>query len=167
MQKLLLKTYTFSKWSVVVEVVDFQEGSNWFNELYTAASEHLAGTTIRVPPHLRDRHSPEYYVGQTKPSELTKDYAKQGRDNPEQAAKESLEKELGHYIEASDCSLKVSVFKNDIELSSEVGSGFDWSYGYCGDLEEYATKFYSDFIGDAMEEALLNARDNYQALVSD
>jgi len=156
MIKELIREYNTRNFTVKIEAVNFCEGSHWLNELYEASDYHIAGTTIQVPAHLQSGHAPEHYIGQCKPSELASDFAKQGRENPSAEAYKSLQDELAHYIEANDCALLCSVSANCIELSSQYSCGFDYSYDYCGDFEDYAKtmlKEYPDFIAEAIEEA--------------
>lgn len=146
--------------TLVVSVVETHSGSMWLGDLYTATDQHQAGVTIQVPSHLQGRNCPKYYIGQYTPAELAKEYAKQGRENPSAAAYESLQNELAHYIEADDCYLLAEVFKGGIELADVIGTSFDWSYDYCGDIETYATGYMLPEYGMELEkETLEEARE--------
>ena len=160
----LIKEHTIGKITVKIEVVDFCEGSSWFDDLYTGTDEHEAGTTIQNPEHHRNGY--KYYIGQYKPSELARDFAIQGRANPSKEAYESLQKELEHYINASDCSLKATISKAGIELAECYGISFDHSYVYGKDLEESAREMLKEYGLEFVHEAVIEARDTLKALAS-
>ena len=151
-RKIETKSYT-----VLIEVVNFCEGSYLFNELYTE-SEHIAGTTIKAPEYLTTGKS-RHYIGQYTPAELSKDYAKQGRHNPSYEAYKNLQDELAHYIQASDCAIKCSVFKAGIELSSSYGTGFDHSPKCSESLEEKGLLILNEYGREFINEAIIEAKE--------
>lgn len=159
MIKTTIKEYSINDIDLLIEVIDFCEGSSWFNDLYEP-SEHIAGTTIT------SESANGHYIGQYKPSELAKDYANQGRLNPSKEAYESLSKELEHYIQASDCALKVTVYKQGIELASNYGISFDFSFVYHNSYEEEGLRMLSEYGDYFINEAINEARDNLRKLAA-
>ena len=161
------ETYKIKKigpWKVKIEIVDLCEGCPWFTELY-ASSEHIGGTTIQVPSYLQHRHSPKHYVGQYTPRQLAKDYAKQGRKNPSKEAYESLQKELEHYILASDCTLKATVYK--IFRTGKHRRFVQRIPGVSYDSYEQAAKLFIKNYGlDFVKEAIKEAREMLKQLIA-
>ncbi len=154
-----IKTVEKDGFTIKIEVIDFCEGSIWFNELYTA-SEHKAGGTIQVPRHLQDRNSHKHYIGQTTPAELTKCYASQGRENPSAEAYKSLQDELGWYITAADCAIRYTISKAGIELDSTYGTGFDHSFEYSNqDWQTHAEEVLVDEIDEKIAELIKTANE--------
>jgi hypothetical protein len=159
-----IRTYKRGAWEVKIDLVDFCEGSPWLRELYTVSDKHIAGTTIQVPDHLQGRNCPKYYIGQYKPSELAKDYAEQGRENPSREAYASLQKELAHYIQASDCVLQATVSRAGIDLGEAYSVGFDISPEYYAAPEEHAKRIRGDYGHEFVSEAIKQARETLATL---
>lgn len=156
-----LRTYTTKKYTVALDIVDFCEGSPWLSDLYTPSDTHQAGTTIQVPSHLQKCNCPKYYIGQYTPAQLARDYAKQGRVNPSREAYESLQKELAHYIQASDCAIRCTITHNDtgITLSKTYSTCFDYSHELDESIEQHARFVIDDHGRDFIHEAIEHARD--------
>jgi hypothetical protein len=146
----IIKEYNQDDLQIIIRVIDYEAGSTWFAELYEE-SDHIGGTTVT------SESANGHYIGQTTPAELAKDYAKQGRSNPSKEAYDSLSEDLEHYIQASDCALKATVYKNGIELAENQGISFDFSYVYHNSHEEEGlrvlTEYGDEFIKDAIKEA--------------
>ncbi len=160
-----IKTKNFA---VLIEVVNFCDGSHWLADLYEK-SDHIAGTTIKCPDYLA-RGEAQHYIGQVTPRELAKDYAKQGRKNPSAEAYESLQDELAHYIQTNDCTIEITIKKAGVEIASALTCCFDYC-GNCGgcehDLVDYAKKYAADFnLRDAMREAVTDARATLERLAA-
>lgn len=153
-----IKKHTLGSVTITVDVVNFCQGSDCFNELYTATDEHQAGTTVQIPSDLQDRCGPKFVIGQYKPSELAKSYAKQGRENPSRDAYASLQKELRHYIEAQDCSLRCTIEKAGIELAETYGISFEHSHVYGEDLGELGAHVLKDYGMGLVREAVAEAK---------
>lgn len=151
-------------WQIVIDVVDFCEGLHWFADLYTE-SEHIGGETIAAPAQLC-RGAVQHYRGQYTPAELASDYAKQGRENPSREAYATLQKELAHYIQASDCALKCTVSRNGIVLASGYGVMFDWSHELEQGLEDTARAMLRDYGRDFIREAIAEAREVVRGLAA-
>lgn len=167
MQVYNYKERTKGAYTIKIEIVDFCQGSPWFSELYTPADCHQAGETIQVPSHLQHRNGHKFYTGQYTPSQLASDYAKQGRENPSREAYESLQKEMGYYITATDCALRCRVLKAGIELAKKYSVGFDYSYEYTeASIEDMAKNQLSEHGRDFIKEAISEARDTLQALAA-
>lgn len=161
--KTLLKQKTIGSITIKIEVIDFCEGSFWFRDLYTA-SEHIAGETIQVPLHLQKKNYPKFYIGQTSPKELTRLFAKEGKINPSKEAYLSLQRDLEHYIQASDCSIKYTVYKNNIELVWSYGANFDFSYVYYSNYEEAGKIFLKEEGSEKIKELILEAKEVLNSL---
>jgi len=159
------KKHTIGGWTVLIEVVDFCEGSDWLRELYTVSDTHIAGTTIQVPGYLQ-RGGHKYYIGQYTPAQLASDYAKQGRDNPSAEAYASLQTELAHYIQASDCTLRCTVSKAGIKLGSADSVCFEVSPEYYRTPEEHAKAIIGDYGLEFVSEAIQDARETLNALAA-
>ena len=154
-----IKTIEKDGFTIKIEVVDFCEGSMWFDDLYTA-SEHKAGETIQVPRHLQNRDCPIYYIGETSPAELAKSYAEQGKENASAEAYKSLQDELGWYITATDCAIEYTISRAGIKLDSILGCCFDFSYEYAiEEIQEYAKRFLVEEEEEKVAEMLMSASD--------
>lgn len=157
---------TIGNTSVTIEVVDFCEGCYWLHELYTATDEHQGGVTVQVPSHLQCRNSYNYYIGQTTPAELAKEYAKQGRDNPSLEAYQSLQSELAHYIQASDCALKCTVMKHNVIIAENYGTTFDYSVELPQSFDEYGELMFKEYGTELVKETFNEARSKLQLLAA-
>jgi len=98
-----------------------------------------------------------FFIGQYKPSELAKDYHKQGRENPSYEAYQSLYKELLHYVNANDCTLECKIYKKGILLAENYSCCYDYSE-YCDlDFEDHALMLFKDYglelVNETMNEA--------------
>jgi hypothetical protein len=162
------RTYTTKNFTVQIDIVDFCQGSNWLQDLYTATDTHQAGITIQVPSYLQGRNCPKFYIGQTTPDELARDYAKQGRTNPSKEAYACLQKELAHYIQASDCALRCTVTHNGtgIELAETYSICFDYSCECDDSIEGHAKQIIKDYGIDFIKEAIQHARDTQARLAA-
>ncbi len=158
-----IRQLTIGRVNVTIEAVNHCEGSHWFDELYTE-SEHIAGTTITTPSWVTQGFDNRHWIGQTTPAELTKCYAKQGRKNPSAEAYASLQKELAHYMLASDCSLRCTVTMNGIELASVYGIGFDWSEELEESFSDLAAEVMKENGIDFIKQALQEARETRDSL---
>ena len=162
-----IRTYKRGDWEVKIEFVDWCEGSPWFNDLYTE-SPHIGGTTIQVPSYLKGNggyNDRVFYIGQYKPSELARDYAKQGRANSSAEAYASLQKELAHYIQASDCTIQCTIRRCGIKLGEAHSCTFDVSPEYDElDHEGWYKQIVGDYGFDFVHEAVKQARDKLDEL---
>lgn len=161
-----LRTFKTKYYTVVIDVVDFCEGCSWLEELYTPTDQHQAGTTIQVPTYLQTHGAYKYYIGQYTPAELASDYAKRGIENPSAEAYKNLQQELEHYILASDCALRCSVFKAGIKLSEAYGTTFEHSNVYDKSYEEAGAWILKDYGFDFAREAIEEARTTLTALAA-
>jgi len=162
-----LRTFQTENYTLTLDIVDFCMGSNWLAELYTATDTHQAGTTIKTPDYVNSsRHAPKFYIGPATPAQLARDYAKQGRENPSREAYDSLQRELAHYMTASDCAIRCTVTHTEtgIELAESFSCGFDHSdYLEC-DIEENARRMLAEYGRDFIREAIKEARDTIRKL---
>lgn len=164
----LIKQYNARNFTVSFYVDGGENGSAWFGDLYTA-SEHIAGVTVQVPSQLQRRDSHKFYIRQTTPAELAKDYAKQGRENPSAEAYESLQRELGWYLTAADYSIVCVIEKAGVEITEVYGPGVDYSGEYADEsLDEYVIKhgFMRDYASEVLKEAITEARSTLTALAA-
>jgi hypothetical protein len=148
-----VKTINHGRIKITIDYINHCEGSDIFHDLYTE-SEHIAGTTIATPNHLRNgpvRH----YIGQCKPSELAREYAEQGRENPSEEAYSSLQKELAHCIQANNCHLEYTIYKNNIGLACVNGLCFETSpeYDELEDCNEIFKMEWSDIRHELFKQA--------------
>ena len=146
-----LKRKEMGNWEVIVTAVCPNEGSHWFQDLYTE-SEHIAGTTIQ------DSEG-RYWIGQCTPAELAKDYAKQGRENPSREAYESLQKELQHYQEAQDFWVECEIRYGGRTIGEGRTCSSDFSYVYWDCFEDAAQDVWCEYGAEAMDEAKKEARE--------
>jgi hypothetical protein len=154
-----IKDIEHGGFEVEINAIKGNEGCHWLSDLYTPSDAHIAGTTIQVPSHLQTRHGHKYYIGQYLPKDLASDYAKQGRENPSEAAYKSLQDELGHYITADTCWLEYVWYRNGIEITTNTGCGFDYSYEFSkGGLEDEAEAFFLDYGPQELAEGLEDAQ---------
>jgi hypothetical protein len=159
------RTYNTAKYRVTLTIVHL--GKSYFlSDLYTPSSNHIGGTTIKVPSYLQDRHCPKYYIGQTTPAELAKSYHQQGRANPSREAYVSLQKELEHYILAQDYAVKCTVTKHGIILASSWSVCFDYSDALTDSLEDHAQEILKTYGRDFVHEAIVSARATLQELAA-
>ncbi len=159
-----LKSHTVGGITITIDVVDFCEGSPWMEDLYTGTDQHEGGKTIANPEHHSNGY--KYYIGQYTPAQLASDYAKQGRENPSKEAYASLQKELEHYIHASDCSLRATISKAGVELATNYGISFDHSHVQDETREEMALLMLKEHGLDFISEAVSEARDTLAALAA-
>jgi len=161
----LIKTIERDGFTIEIFAVETHSGCNMLFDQFELTDRHEGGVTIVNPEH--DHNSYRYAIPlQTSLAELTKSFAKQGRENPSREAYESLQKELGWYITADDCYLRYTVSKAGIELADYIGIGFDYSWHYSDQsLEDYALEILADY-GDT-EEALAEAKENLSALLEE
>lgn len=157
-----IRTIKTERFTVLIQAVDYCQGSHWFDELYTPSC-HIAGTTIKLPSHLT-RGKAEHFIGQYTPAELARDYAEQGRENPSYAAYKSLQDELAHYVQASDCALQCKVFKAGVELASETSLTFDYSIELNETFEEYAALMLKEYGREFISEAITAAKNKLTEL---
>jgi hypothetical protein len=165
-RKMELKKKTKDGIVYTMKARELFEGSEWLNDLYTAAPDHIAGETIQVPSWLQTRGAPRYYTGQTSPAELSAHYAMQGRENPSREAYESLQNELAHYIEADTAALEVKAVKSGIILGTVHGVCFDYSPGTGYTIEDQAGHLAADYWQELFEEAQNEALEALEALAS-
>lgn len=161
-----IKTIKTPKYLVTFEVVDFCAGSPWLQDLYQGTDTHEAGVTIRNPNYERGDY--KYYIGQTTPAELAKEYAKQGIENPSKAAYDNLQKELEHYVHASDCALRCTIGHREtgLELASCYGISSDFSYVYYDGYQDFANKLVKDYpLSELLAEAIKEVRTTLKALI--
>lgn len=142
-----LREHSLGHIRIVIDAVDWCDGSHWFDDLYEVTDEHIAGTTIRIPPEfLHHNEQRKFVIGQSTPAEVAAHYAKQGRPNPSREAYESLQRELRYYMTATDCSLRVRVFANGDKVAEEYGSvGFEHSWEYGDSLEDVGREMLREF----------------------
>lgn len=159
----LLSTKTTKNFTVELRVINSCEGSPLFNELYTASAQQ-EGITIEVPNHLKQVGDYDHYIGPISVVELEQSYIRQNEENPKEAAYNSLQRELAHYIEANDCYFKAIVKKGHVVLAEVYGPGFDYSYDYCGDIEEYAKQIAKEYSLAIIKEAIGEARQTLKFL---
>lgn len=162
------RTIRTKRYTVALDIVDFCEGSTWLGDLYTATDTHEAGTTIQVPSYLHERHCPKYYIGQYTPAQLARDYAKQGRTNPSREAYASLQKELAHYIQASDCAIRCTITHNEtnIILAETYSTCFDYSCELDDGIEDHARMIFKEHGRDFINEAIRHARETQARLAA-
>ena len=148
----LLSEKTFGDYVMTIGVIDYCCGSHWFQELYES-SEHIAGTTVT------SESASGHYIGQTTPAELSKFFAKEGRENPSKEAYDSLSKELEHYIKASDCSLFCRIEKSGVELAKTTGITSEYSDIYHDNYEDFGEDLLKEYGNDFINEAMIEARN--------
>lgn len=151
MQTVTIQARTIGPWTIRIEAADLEMGSPLFSELYTA-SEHIGGVTIQNPD------GQGFYIGQTTPAQLAKEYAKQGHSNPCKTAYASLQRELEHYIKASDCVLRCTVERGGYELAQTYGIGFELSDVYGDTLGSRGRLMLKDYGREFVHEAMQKAR---------
>jgi hypothetical protein len=127
------------------------EGDMFFYDQFKRVDKHQGGVTIRSSEG-------DYYEPlQTSLAELTKSYAKQGRESPSKEAYKSLQKELSHYLTCYGVELVARAYKCNILLAEEVSCLFEFSYEYYDSLAEiqaYMEKEEGDWLKEkVMEEA--------------
>lgn len=107
--------------------------------IWEKADGHQAGQTVK------DDDGQFWTSCNYTPAELSRDYAKQGRENPSREAYESLRNELYHYIYGQMVTIKAAVYLDGEELAADfIGCDF------------------SDYSGESLEEAAENvARDHF------
>jgi hypothetical protein len=155
------RTFKTARYTLTLDIVDFCEGSPWLADLYEPTDTHQAGTTIKTPDYVNpSRHAPKYYIGQTTPAELAREYAKQGRANPSREAYDSLQRELAHYITATDCAIRCTITHTEtgIGLGESYSCSFDHSDYLDCDIEENARRVLRDYGRDFIREAVAEAR---------
>ena len=162
------RTFTTKRYTVTLDIVDFCEGSSWLADLYTATDTHEAGTTIQVPSYLQERHCSNFYIGQYTPAQLASDYATQGRTNPSREAYESLQKELAHYIQASDYAVRCTITHNEtnITLAETYSTCFDYSCECDESIEDHARMIFKEYGRDFISEAIQHARETQARLAA-
>lgn len=96
-----------------INVVLFGGAEAMFREQWEHCDEHKGGVTITNPE--ADRNSWTYYRPlQVSLSELTADYAKQGRENPSREAYDSLQRQLlRRLVEKADQLREVAALLED------------------------------------------------------
>jgi len=155
----IIRTYTTSHYTVIVEVVDFCQGSNVLSDSFEDSDCHIGGKTIQTPSYLYNSNCYEYWLPlNTTLSELSSYYSKKGIENPSKAAYESLQKELEHCIAASDCAIRCTIEKCGIKISQVYGESFAYSDIYGNSLEEEAKYILKDNGNDMVKEAIKEAR---------
>ena len=153
---------TINGFTVTAEVIDFCQGSLWLMDMFEPADAHEGGVTIRVPSWLDDGRGYRYWTPtQYSLAELSSDYAKQGRENPSREAYKSLQRDLAHYIQASDCAICVTVEKAGIELAEAYSCGFDLS-----PENPWDDSYWEAYGPETVQEALSMARDSIEALTA-
>lgn len=124
-----------------IAIYDGYLGQSNFDNQWERASSHQGGVTIN--------HDGEHWIPLNYSlSQLSKDYAKQGRENPSGEAYKSLLEQFERDKDAFEAVLEVTVLKNDIELFQDniVGTDYnhtDYNYDHDKVLEsllEYAEK---------------------------
>ena len=96
----LIKEFkTADNLTVSIYVREWYTGSDAISDQFELTDTHQGGITIKNPEY-SGRNSYEYAIPLwVSLAELTKDYAKQGRDNPSREAYDSLQKQLGWYLQ--------------------------------------------------------------------
>jgi hypothetical protein len=127
------------------------DGFYFFMDQFERVDKHEGGVTIQSSDG-------NYYEPlQTSLAELTKSYAKQGRENPSREAYESLQKELSHYLNCYGVELVVRAYKCNVLLAEVSSCLFEFSYEYYDSLSElqaYIEKEEGDWLKEkVMEEA--------------
>ena len=153
---------TIGKWSISLDIIDFCAGCSWLDELYTLTDEHQAGTTVAIPYHRLpySRHGGyKYAIPQMLPSELASEFAKQGHDNPSRSAYELLQKELSHYMQASDCVIRCEISCAGTILARTYSTSFDYSCELEDSAEDLARSILKEYGRDFIHEAMSDARD--------
>jgi len=129
------------------------EGYYFFMEQFKRVDRHEGGVTIKSSDG-------DYYEPlQTSLSELTKDYARQGRENPSREAYESLQKELNHYLTCYGVQLVVRAYKCNVLLAEETSALYDFSYEYYDDLSDIQAIIKADY-GDWLKEQVMKEARN-------
>lgn len=117
-----------------------------FSDQWEGTDKHQGGVTIANPE--ADRNSWKFFIPkQYSLSQLTADYAKQGRENPSAAAYQSLQDQLQRDIYACDYGFNVSAYIGDVEVldSEYVGCGFDHSMFDTEDLITVASSVWDEY----------------------
>lgn len=137
-----------------INVVLFGGAEAMFREQWEHCDEHKGGVTITNPE--ADRNSWTYYRPlQVSLSELTADYAKQGRENPSREAYDSLQRQLLRDLYAGDYGFVYSARVGDewVTTGETCGFGFDWAAADGISLEEIARELWE---GHCEDEAVQN-----------
>lgn len=136
-----------------VNVVLFGGAEDMFRDKWSGTDEHKGGVYIRN--RNADRNCWQYYEPRHYSlADLTRDYAKQGRENPSREAYESLQNELERDLDAGDYGFIYSakVGTEWITTGETCGFGFDWSYHDNTDLKEEGITLFREYcLADAVE----------------
>lgn len=158
----IIETFKFSRNLIdfTVNVVNAYTNDG-FGDQWKMTDTHEGGVTIQNKE--ADRNSFKFAIPQqVSLSELTKEYAKQGRANPSQEAYDSLQRQLMRDIDASDYYFTVTAYAGSYLLldNAVIGCGFDYSYQDQGNLLDVAREVWSDYNGEeeAAEEAIKEVR---------
>lgn len=138
-----------------------------FGDQFEVATCHEGGVTIRNPVNPGDDRCYQWFIPtQYSLAELSKDYAKAGRENPSREAYDSLQRQLGWELTAGDYGFCVEIRKAGVLLAETyAGFGFDYSWEYANEsLDDYCRANYMNVIFEVMREAKQEARDTLQAL---
>nr|DAY73708.1 MAG TPA: hypothetical protein [Caudoviricetes sp.] len=157
-----MHTFSFSRNNIdfTVNVVSCWTNDG-FGDQWKLTDTHEGGVTIQNSE--ADRNSFKFAIPQQVTlSELTKEYAKQGRANPSQEAYASLQRQLMRDIHASDYYFTVDAHAGSVTLLTDevIACGFDWSHHDGEDLEDTAREVWNGNGGEseALEAATKAAR---------
>nr|DAJ98490.1 MAG TPA: hypothetical protein [Caudoviricetes sp.] len=146
------------KFTIIYEAMNICEPSHCVDN-WQFTDEHKGGVTIKVKN--AERNSYKYAIPTHYPlSQLTSDYAKQGRDNPSLEAYKSLQDELERDLQANNYILYASVVDaegNTVLNSFSLAYGFDWCYLDGEDLDSRLKEEVSN--SGAEEEVLERLED--------
>ena len=144
MNSEILATKSFIKNGLQI-IIDFEAiyngdlGQSNFYDQWEVSDHHIGGITIRL-------NNQNFKPLQYSLSDLSKDYAKQGRFTPSYDAYKSLQEQLIRDSEAFKVILNCRVLKNSIELASECLIGSDYHYNdYDYDHDKALHYLYSDY----------------------
>ena len=154
-----LFTETLFGFDIIAEVIDFQYGCDLLSDMFDRCDRHEGGVTVQSPHPLYDGGTKFWIPLQTSVSELASHYSKQGMDNPSGAAYESLQTQLAHYIQASDCAIQITIKKAGITLAETTSCTFDLSPEWPWDIS-----YWKDYGAEVTREALYEAWNTLEVL---